>query len=312
MSDAAVADSPARAAAPHGENRRATLVGFSAILMWGFMPPLAAFLGPVPAFQINATAFTIAFAAYLLKWLFGSEPLGWHFRLPPRAWALGVFGIFGFHFFYFLAYKNAPPISCLIIINLWPLLTVLFSGLILGYALHWWHMAAGVLGLAGVFAITQGMPPSASPGANPVLGYAQAVACAFIWALYSVGCRRFSADLKRESVGVFCGVTALLSWICHALFEETLSLSGVQWSILLLSGLGPVGLAFLTWDYGMRHGNVRTLGVLSYTGPLIGATGLLLLGFAPFSGALLVAGALIVCAAVLGSLSRSPLSRLRR
>lgn len=306
MSDYVAAPLAADAIPAHAEYSRATLIGFTAILMWGFMPPLAAFLGPVPAFQINAIAFTIAFTAFLLKWVKGNEPVTWHFQLPWRAWALGIFGIFGFHFFYFLAYKNAPAISCLIIVNLWPLLTVLFSGLILGYALHWWHFLAGGLGLAGVIAITQGMPPSADPGANPLLGYAQALACAFIWALYSVGCRKFSADLKRESVGVFCGVTAALSWLCHFLFEDFLALSTTQWLILLISGLGPVGLAFLTWDYGMRHGNVRTLGVLSYTGPLIGATGLLLLGFTPFSWVLLLAGALIVCAAVLGSLERFP------
>jgi hypothetical protein len=34
-------------------------------------------------------------------------------------------------------------------------------------------------------------------------------------------------------------------------------------------GLGPVGIAFFTWDIGMKQGNLPLLGVLSYAAPLI-------------------------------------------
>ena len=38
---------------------------------------------------------------------------------------------------------------------------------------------------------------------------------------------------------------------------------------MLAQGLGPVGLAFYLWDMGMKHGNIRLIGVLSYATPLL-------------------------------------------
>jgi len=34
-------------------------------------------------------------------------------------------------------------------------------------------------------------------------------------------------------------------------------------------GLGPVGLAFFTWDVGMKRGDIQMLGTLSYAAPLL-------------------------------------------
>ena len=64
-------------------------------------------------------------------------------------------------------------------------------------------------------------------------------------------------------------------------------------------GFGPVGLAFFAWDYGVKHGNIKVLGVLSYAAPLLSTLLLIGFGIAPsteviwFACLLIVGGALL-------------------
>ena len=60
-------------------------------------------------------------------------------------------------------------------------------------------------------------------------------------------------------------------------------------------GLGPVGIAFFTWDYGVKHGNIQLLGTLAYATPLISVLLLLLIGEGTMSLALVIA-----CVAIVG------------
>jgi drug/metabolite transporter (DMT)-like permease len=73
-------------------------------------------------------------------------------------------------------------------------------------------------------------------------------------------------------------------------------------------GLGPVGAAFFVWDYGVKHGDIRALGVFSYSAPLISTLLLILFGRADATWVVGVACIAIVGGAVLASrdiLSRS-------
>src|SRR3546814_15002276 len=58
-------------------------------------------------------------------------------------------GLFGYHVFYFLALRNAPAVEASLIAYLWPLLIVVFSALLPGERLRWFHVAGCALGLAG-------------------------------------------------------------------------------------------------------------------------------------------------------------------
>ena len=62
---------------------------------------------------------------------------------------LNVGGLFGFHFLYFLSLKSAPAVEANLINYMWPLFIVLFSALLPGERLRWWHIAGALAGLAG-------------------------------------------------------------------------------------------------------------------------------------------------------------------
>jgi drug/metabolite transporter (DMT)-like permease len=87
---------------------RGTLIGAVALVMWSTLGILTVWSGPIPPFQLVAVAFFVAFLCALIKWVIKGESPMRHFWQPPKAWVLGVSGLFGYHFLYFLALKTAP------------------------------------------------------------------------------------------------------------------------------------------------------------------------------------------------------------
>lgn len=273
---------------------RATFIGSTAVLMWGALALFTTWSGAVPPFQLIAMAFTVAFAMVSVKWLVRGEGLRKHLRQPLKVWVLGVGGLFGYHFFYFLALRNAPAVDASLIAFMWPLLIVLFSALLPGERLRWWHIAGALAGMTGsVLLVTDGGRVVFQP--EYALGYLSAGACALTWSTYSVLSRRFGA-VPTDTVGWFCGASAVLGLLAHLAFETTVWPQGTgQWLAVLALGLGPVGAAFFTWDIGVKHGDIRALGVFSYAAPLIST--LLLIAFGQGEASGIVAGA---CALIVG------------
>ena len=126
------------------------------------------------------------------------------------------------------------------------------------------------------------------------------MAAAVLWASYSVLSRRFG-DVPTEAVGGFCLATAVLAGLSHLLFETTVAPSGGEWLAVLAMGIGPVGAAFFVWDHGVKRGDIRALGVLSYATPLASTLLLILFGQAAGGWTVWAACALIMGGAVLAS-----------
>ncbi len=282
---------------------RATWIGASAIVLWGTLAALTAASGPVPPFLLTALTFGVAALLSLAKWILRGEDVRAHLKQPWQAWAVGVGGLFGYHALYFLALKSAPPVEASLVNYLWPLLILLFSALLPGEHLSPRHVLGGALGFAGAaLAVTRGQ----WDGFNPAfaLGYAAALGCAVTWAAYSL-LSRYLKHVPTDAVGGHCAATSLLALLCHALFETTAWPEGWQWLAVLALGAGPVGIAFFLWDWGVKNGNIRTLGQLGYFTPPITVSVLVLFGLAEFHWTAGLALVLIVGGAALGALKRA-------
>jgi drug/metabolite transporter (DMT)-like permease len=280
---------------------RATLIGFTAILLWSTLALLTAGSGAVPPFQLAALTFLIGGVAglpFLLRSPRGLATL----RQPPLAWLHGVGGLFGYHFVYFSALRLAPPAEAGLIAYLWPLLIVLLSATLPGEKLRAAHILGAIMGFAGTVVLITGRSGGLSYDPAYLPGYAAALICAVIWSVYSVTSRRFT-EVPTEAVAGFCLGTAALSALAHLLFETTLwPADAIQWLAVLGLGLGPVGLAFYVWDVGMKRGDVRLLGVASYAAPVLSTLLLVAFGFAEATAALALACALIVGGACVATL----------
>ena len=281
---------------------RATLIGSTAVLMWGALALFTTWTGGIPPFQLVAMTFSIAFLLMLGKWvLYRESPLS-HLRHPLKVWVFGVAGLFGYHAFYFLALKTAPAVEASLIAYLWPLLIVVFSALLPGSErLGPHHLIGAVMGFVGcALLVTKGGSISLQP--EYTVGYLAATACALTWSSYSVG-SRFFGSVPTDAVGWFCAATALGGALCHLAFEDWVQPATTgEWLGILLLGIGPVGAAFFTWDIGMKRGNLRLLGVFSYMAPLISALLLVATGQAAADWPLAIACALITGGALVAAI----------
>ena len=196
-----------------------------------------------------------------------------------------------------MALRHAPPVAANLINYLWPLLIVLFAGLLPGERLGGRQVAGALAGFGGAaLLVTGGGGLRLEP--QYVLGYGLALLCALIWSSYSVLSRRVGS-VPTRAVGGFCAATAALALVCHLLFEQTVWPVGWQWAAVVALGLGPIGAAFYTWDYGVKRGNIQTLGALAYGAPLLSTLLLVAVGLAEPSWTLAAACGLIVGGAAL-------------
>ena len=279
--------------------RRATLIGTAALGLWATLAVLTTQTGAMPPLQLVALSFGLAaLLGFAVQMARGLNPLV-RLRQPWGAWALSVGGLFGYHALYFLALKSAPAVEANLVNYLWPLLIVLFSALLPGAGLSRRHLLGAGLGFAGAALLILGQ---GGAGFEPryLTGYAAALACAVVWSGYSVANRRYRA-VPSDAVSGFCAGTALLAGMAHLLFEPTYLPSATEAMAVAVMGLGPAGLAFFLWDYGVKHGDVRTLGTLAYGTPLASTLLLVLFGGGTLDARVGGASVLIVAGAAIGA-----------
>ena len=280
--------------------RKATIIGSISILLWGTLALLTQLTeGEIPPFQLLSMTFFIAFLMMLTRWKYQRHWGAGFAKQPWYVWLHGVAGLFGYHFCYFLAMSYAPAVEVSLLAYLWPLFIVLFAALLPEEHLKKQHFIGAIIALSGCWFLIG----SNGQGFSGIYlkGYLLAFSCSLIWSSYSVIGRMFK-QIPTDAVGWFCGVTAILGLICHLIWEATVwPKTGLQWLGVIGLGLGPVGLAFFTWDYGVKHGNLQLLGVLSYSAPLISTLLLVVTGVTPASITIFIASIAICLGAFIAS-----------
>jgi drug/metabolite transporter (DMT)-like permease len=278
----------------------ATIIGVSSILQWGAQVLISTYATVFPPFQLIAMTFFIAFAVMLTKWLWKKENILQYARHGARVWIIGVSGLFGYYFVFYVALNHAPAIEVSLLVNLWPLLLVLFTGFLPGEKLRWYHIFSCLFGVAGSVVILGPQALSIIDGNYPV-GHLLAIAAAIIWAAFCVASRTIGT-VPTDTVGWYCLMTATLAALCHILLEPTVLVadSPAWWAVTAL-GVGPIGVAFFAWDIGMKRGNIRLLGVLAFFIPLLSAIFLVALGQSELDGRIVSAALLITVGALIAA-----------
>ena len=275
-----------------------SLLALGAIALWGTLAALGVALAHVPPFLLTGLALCVG--GLLALPLSRFEVSRW--RVPLPTLALGVGGLFGFHFLLFMALRLAPPVQANLINYLWPLFMVLLSPWLLpGMRLQAVHIAAALLGFAGAALVILGDPAGAGQQAGGwSWGYLLALMSALVWAGYSLLTRRVP-HFPTAAIGGFALVSGLLSLVCHAWLEPAVALTGRDMLLIGALGLGPMGAAFFLWDMALKRGDTRQIGILSYLTPLASTGMLVLVGDRAFTWNIALAALMIVGAALLGT-----------
>jgi drug/metabolite transporter (DMT)-like permease len=273
----------------------ATTLALGAIALWSTLAAMAVQVAAVPPFLLTGIALLIGSLVGARAFLQRPPPLA--------ALALGVYGLFGFHFFLFLALRLAPPVEANLVNYLWPLLIVVLAPVLVpGIAWSTRHAIAAMAGFAGVaFLVIDG---SAVIGSGAIVGYLFAAASAVIWSTYSLATRRF-AHFPTGYVAWFCLVSGLLALACHFGFEPRHVPRANEWGYIVALGLGPMGAAFFLWDRALKTGDPRVLGNLAYLTPLLSTLLLVAVGAGELRARHAAAVAVILAGAALGTGKRA-------
>lgn len=269
------------------------LLALGAIVLWASLAMLGVRLAHLPPFWLTGVALLMGSVIALPLSRFDLS----QWRIPLRTLALGVYGLFGFHFLLFIALRHAPPVQANLVNYLWPLGMVVLAPLFLpGMRLRLRQVLAALLGFAGAaLAIVGGQ----SIEGGLAWGYAPALASALVWASYSLLTQRVP-PFPTSTIGLFAMVSGALSLLCHALLEPAAQVNAQDWPWLVLMGLGPLGAAFYLWDAALKRGNAQQIGLLSFLTPLLSTLILLWHRGEAISASVAVAAAMIVGAAWLG------------
>ena len=217
----------------------ANLLALGAIALWASLAALGVALSHVPPFLLTGLALLVGSVIALPLSRFDFR----QWRVPLSTLAVGVYGLFGFHFLLFIALRHAPPVQANLVNYLWPLGIVVMAPLFLpGMSLTARHMLAALLGFAGAALAILGAG-GGSADAVWAWGYIPALGSAFIWASYSLLTKRVRS-FPTAAIGSFALVSGLLALLCHAWLEPATALSARDWSLIAVMGLGPLGGAF--------------------------------------------------------------------
>lgn len=282
---------------PSANPLRSRLLALCAIALWGSLAAMSVSLRHVPPFLLTGLCLLVGSAIGLA--LSGFQLRAW--RVPASTLALGVYGLFGYHFLLFIALRHAPPVQANLVNYLWPLGIVLMAPIFLpGTRLRAVHIGAAVVGFCGAALAITGGSGLGGISAEYLWGYLCALGSAFLWSSYSLLTQRV-APFPSSAIGLFALVSGLLALLCHWLLEPAVALGLRDWGLVAAMGLGPLGAAFYLWDAALKTGDARQIGLLSFITPLLSTSVLLGVNGQIPDTRIVLSAALIIGAAVLGS-----------
>lgn len=276
----------------------ATASGLLTILLWSSSSVTITSLPNIPRFQLLWFGFGEAFVIGSIILLLTGRVR--EMVQPFAPWFTAFCGLFFFYVFDYLGLNFAPPAKVTLLSYLWPIMLVVCIAIFSKKQFHIAYFIGAIMGLVGTICL---MPADQGSVINfeVVLGYIFGFLSGVVWAIYSIVNRRYASVPTGMMIGV-CGGIALISMIIHFIFEQTVWPTSIRDIVIILYlGCGPIGVAFLAWDYATKKANISLIGSLSYLAPLLSTLWLILAGRATATFGLLFAVLLIVGGAVVAT-----------
>ena len=241
------------------------------VLMWSTLATSVDLLHGAPTLFVNGIALTLG-GLIGLPWLR-------YWKLPPGLLLLGSVLMFAYHVMYFFALQLGDPIGVSLVHYLWPIIIVCLSGRSSpGREKPRYLFVSAFLGFGGAAAacwslqqpaITKDAATSVvQHGLREAVAYSLALLSAFAWAAYSVLGKRYRSA-SSLSVGAFTLPAGLACLALHFATSAMPRLPPHDWIVLTYMGLGPMGIAFYLWDFGIKKGNTSVTTALSYATPVL-------------------------------------------
>ncbi|MBU1564189.1 MAG: DMT family transporter [Proteobacteria bacterium] len=214
-----------------------------------------------------------------------------------KASLMGVWGIFLYHYIYYLALNSAPLAEGAILATTWSFWIVVFSSLLLFKKLKLSIVVTALVGLFGAgLVISSGKELSFDIGY--MKGYLLALICGLIWSSFSVGLAH--VKVRKEPMTAFTLYAAVLSAVLFVLSMPHAMPSLAALASAVYLGCVPLGLSFFLWNRAMTGGNVVVIGFLSYLTPPLAVLLVAVVHHQVVSGRVLLGMVVILVASLLG------------
>jgi drug/metabolite transporter (DMT)-like permease len=177
---------------------------------------------------------------------------------------LGIWGIFIYHYLYYIALSHAPLAEGAILSTTWSFWIVFFSSLLVFKKIKLSILVTAATGMVGAgLVIAAGKDLTFQP--DYMFGYTLALCCGLIWSSFSVTLGKIK--IAAEPMTIFTIYAALLSGgLFLATGPHQLPSRSALFSAIYL-GCVPLGLSFFLWNRALNGGNMVVIGFLSYLTP---------------------------------------------
>jgi len=259
--------------------------------MWGFNASLFTSLISLPRFEVISIVLLTSFIISVIRLSINKT---WHkiYNVPLHIWAAGIGGFYIANICFVFALQYAPPENIELISYLWPILIIFLAPLYLKTQIKIHHVLGSIIAFSGIFLLLNNTNPIGG-SLQYWKGYLLTMGYLIFWTTYIITSIKYP-NAPNELVGIFCGIGALLSFIFHLLGEDYIAPSQNEISTMILIGITGQGLAYLFWDYSIKHGHSYTLCILSNFTPLLSIYILIKFGFTTPRDNLSIS-ALLVC-----------------
>jgi drug/metabolite transporter (DMT)-like permease len=215
---------------------------------------------------------------------------------------LGLTGVVGYHYFFFLAVRHTVLANAAILNSLNPVLTAILAAWLLGERLTRVRYAGIGVAFAGAVLLVVGGDPAELGGLVPHAGDLAMLLATTSWAIYAVTVRALAVryDGFVLTFHSMAGGVALLVPLAllEPLFDDLRRLSPAAVAAVLYMGIGASGVGYLLYNAAIRRaGPTVTAAVVQGVVPfLVAVLARVVLG-EPLTGGM-AASALLVLAGV--------------
>jgi drug/metabolite transporter (DMT)-like permease len=281
------------------DKQTANLSGYAAITLWSFSAVFIQWTAEIPPLLLAGLTSAGGFLFFGAQWLRDPQKLRACLKQSWQVWLLFFCAVVIYRGFYLCGLKLAPIIEANLLNYLWPLLIIVFSGLIDKKKIPPLVYAGSVACFAGVICI--GLSKSGGRlDFHP--GHVFAFIAACVWAAYSVATRRYPGALS-DMIGVMHLVALGVFVAAHLAVEQRVDYASVG----MLNWVGTAGLAlavslgYKLWDRAMTHGDRERVATAAYFTPLLSTFWLIIVagqGMAPLvwvAAVLILGGSTLSC-----------------
>ena len=278
-----------------------TCVGALAIPLWATWPSLAIRTLAIPPFESLAVMFF--FGSFGFVSLNRSDGADIEQSSSKRSWLPAIvdgLALAGGDTCFILSTHRIPAAQANLISYLWPVMIVVFGGVIGLFRLRLRQIIGLALGFSGAVILIWDARISMS-----MSGIGLALLSGACWAAYCI----FRLTWKHAASNVLargCAISTGLCVLLHFLLEPTVMPSLAALAATAVAGMIPLALGNFVWDEGFRRGDGQLLAVMAYATPLCSALLLAALGAAMLTWNLLTGAVVIVLAGLLSRADPEP------